>query len=270
MIVPCGMCVGCRIDKSRQWAIRCTHEAKFHERNCFLTLTYRDENLPSDLSLSKEHLQQFFRALRYEQGKFRYFAVGEYSKDNRPHYHIILFGLDFTCEDPIQNRKLHSHNDRGNHMFISPVITKIWPYGFHIIGGFNYATAAYTARYVMKKQLGKNSQQRSAYTRFQGDSSWQVQPEFCLMSRRPGIGSQWFEKYHKDAFPSDFLVVSGKKHPVPRFYLDKLKVQNEPTAKSITIKRKKARLEDSANNTPERLYAREECKSASLKNLSRS
>lgn len=265
--VPCGMCIGCRIDKSRQWAIRCTHEAKLHSKNCFVTLTYSDEKLPLDLSLHKSHVQDFVRSLRDAGYKLRYFAVGEYSEANRPHYHLIIFGEDFS-----KDRKKHSKNGKGDILYTSATLLKHWTYGHHLIGGFNYASAAYTARYVMKKQHGKDIQQREAYTRTSQDTGevWQVLPEFCLMSRRPGIGSGWYDKYKKDAFPSDFLVVSGKKHPVPRYYLEKLKKEDSTTAKSISAKRKKARMETAPDNTMDRLAVREECKSAQLKQLKRS
>lgn len=265
--VPCGMCIGCRIDKSRQWAIRCTHEAKLHVKNCFLTLTYSDEFLPRHLSLQKEHVQTFIRALRDAGIQLRYFAVGEYSESNRPHYHLIIFGQDFS-----ESRKKHSQNKKGDQLFTSTIVAKHWQYGHHIIGAFNYASAAYTARYVMKKQYGKDSGQREAYTRFEGSTgeTWQVIPEFALMSRRPGIGSGWYEKFKKDAFPSDFLVVSGKKHPVPRYYFEKFKKEAEDNAKSISIKRKKARMETAQNNTLDRLAVREEVKLSQIKQLKRS
>ena len=40
MEVACGQCLGCRLDRSRMWAIRIVHEASLHDDNCFLTLTY--------------------------------------------------------------------------------------------------------------------------------------------------------------------------------------------------------------------------------------
>lgn len=267
MTVPCGQCIGCRIDKSRQWALRCTHEAKLHEKNSFVTLTFNDDHLPLDLSLQKKHLQDFFRALRYEYGPFRYLAAGEYSEANRPHYHILLFGLNFD-----DDRKKHSFNKNGDVIYHSQRLKKCWPYGHNFIGALTYQSAAYVARYVMKKIHGKDAEQHPDYTRFNPSTgeTWQVEREFLLMSRRPGLGSGWFDKYHKDAFPSDVLIADKKKHPVPRYYLEKLKVLKPDTAKSVAAKRKKARKKDAANNTWDRLAVREECHLAKIQRLKRS
>lgn len=268
MSVPCGQCIGCRTDKARQWALRCTHEAKLHEKNCFVTLTFSDEFLPLDLSLRKKHLQDFFRAIRYEYGPFRYLAAGEYSEANRPHYHILLFGINFD-----DDRKKHSTNKYGDSLYHSERLRKTcWPFGYNLIGALTYQTASYTARYVMKKILGKDAFEHPNYTRFSPSTgeTWQVEREFMLMSRRPGLGSGWYDKFHKDAFPSDVLIADGKKHPVPRYYLDKLKVSKPDTAKSVTIKRKKARKKAAPNNTSDRLAVREECQQAKLNQLIRS
>jgi len=60
--LPCGQCIGCRLERSRQWAMRCIHEAQLHQNNCFITLTYDDEHLPKDLSLDHRDFQLFFRS----------------------------------------------------------------------------------------------------------------------------------------------------------------------------------------------------------------
>lgn len=266
MTVPCGQCIGCRIDRSRHWALRCVHESKFHLRNSFLTLTYSDDLLPAGLSLEKKHLQDFFKRLRNYGFEFRYFAVGEYSDSNRPHYHVLLFGEDFSAD-----RKKHSSTPRGDIQYISATLQKIWGFGHCMIGSFNYATAAYTARYVMKKQFGTKNLDHENYSRVDlvTGQIYQVLPEFSLMSRKPGIGSQWYEKYKSDAFPSDFLIHEGKKHPVPRYYYEKLKKEEPKKFEKISTKRAKARLENAHNSTPDRLYTREECKKSQISQLKR-
>ena len=96
--VPCGRCMGCRLEKSRQWAVRCVHEAKFYEDNCFVTLTYAPEHLPKDGSLNRKHVQDFIKRLRrrLDDRKIRVFYCGEYGdKLRRPHYHLCLFNCDF-------------------------------------------------------------------------------------------------------------------------------------------------------------------------------
>lgn len=266
--VPCGQCIGCRIDKSRSWAIRCVHEAKMHHTNSFLTLTYSDDEVPRDYGLEKRELQLFFKRLREKIGKFRYYACGEYGDENRrPHYHVILFGYDFSAD-----RKFHSKNSKGDLLYTSALLDCTWGKGFCLIGSFNYASAAYCARYAMKKQLGKNAHEHEHYCRFDPITGelFQVPPEFALMSRKPGIGASWFEKFHTDAFPSDFIVYQGKTHPVPKFYFDKLSIKNAEMASSIKDKRKKAIASTAADNTPDRLTAKEICKKAQLTQLKRS
>lgn len=265
MTVPCGQCIGCRIDRSRMWAIRCVHESKMHEKNCFVTLTYDDTNLPSDFSLQKTDLQKFFKKLRHHCGEFRYFACGEYGdQSQRPHYHAIIFGINFA-----EDRKQHSKS-KDHILYKSETLTQIWGKGHCLLSSFSYATAAYTARYVMKKQNGKNAIEHSNYTRLTTDGElYQVQPEFALMSLRPGLGSGWYDKFKTDAFPSDFLVHEGKKHPVPRYYLDKLSREAETKSQQIKMKRKKARKLNLADSTPERLRDREICKTSQINQLKR-
>jgi len=96
--LPCGQCIGCRISHSKQWAMRCVHEASLYDNNCFITLTYNPENLPPDCGLIKSDFQKFMKRLRksYPSNKIRYYQCGEYGdKNNRPHYHALLFGFNF-------------------------------------------------------------------------------------------------------------------------------------------------------------------------------
>jgi len=263
--VPCGVCIGCRIDKSRQWAIRCVHESKLHLRNSFLTLTY--DELPEFNTLLKSDLQKFFKRLRKDGKTFRYFAVGEYAPNTRrPHYHAIIFGLDFN-EDGL--RKNYKTNAQGNQLYTSEYLTKVWGHGHATVGQFSYQTAAYVARYVMKKQTGKNADDHySIVDPYTGEIIGQ-EHEFQIMSRKPGIGSGWFDKFSSDAFPSDFLIHQGKKHSVPRYYTDKLERGDIETFKLIKAKRKQSQLKNAHETTYDRLAVREECKKSQLKSLKR-
>lgn len=220
--IPCGQCVGCRLEKSRVWAARCVCEAQMHEHNSFLTLTYDDEHLVSQ-SLIKKHLQDFMKRLRrnleYDFGdsapKLRFFSCGEYgSKHLRPHFHVLLFGFDFSDDrQPFQRTK------HGNILYISNRLSKLWPFGFHTIGELTFESCAYTARYVMKKQTGKGA---TEYYENLG-----IEPEFTLMSRRPGIGAPWFEKFHADVYSNDFLVIrDGIKMMPPKYFDDLLERSN--------------------------------------------
>ena len=42
--IPCGKCVGCRSDNAKMWSIRAYNELQLHDNNCFITLTYNDDN----------------------------------------------------------------------------------------------------------------------------------------------------------------------------------------------------------------------------------
>ena len=214
--LPCGQCIGCRLNYSRQWAIRCVHEAQMHEENCFITLTFNDEALNSrknPQSLDVEEFQKFMKRLRKKVGKkVRFFHCGEYGEKNgRPHYHALLFGYDFP------DKKLWSKRDDVM-LYTSQQLQDLWPHGFVTIGNMNFHTAAYVARYIMKKQTGENSEEH--YTRWDpltGEGS-QIKPEYCTMSRRPGIGATWLEKYKADVYPHDYVVINGHKVKPPRFY----------------------------------------------------
>lgn len=146
----CGQCIGCRLERSRQWAIRCVHEASQHERNCFVTLTYDDKHLPADRSLKLRHFQNFMKKLRKKYGAgIRFFHCGEYGeKFRRPHYHALIFNHDF--DDKI----LWSKN-RGSPLYISESLDSLWEFGFATIGDVTFESAAYVARYITKKVNGE-------------------------------------------------------------------------------------------------------------------
>lgn len=187
--LPCGRCPGCLLNHSRQWRDRCVAESFYHSHNLFLTLTYDDIHVPigpsGNLTLRKKDLQDFWKRLRYFGYEFRYFCCGEYGDEtHRPHYHALVFGLDLP--DITLNEYGHLESD---------VLTSIWKNGMVSIGEFNEATAGYVSRYTYKKAF-KDLQ--LFY------DSFQVDPEFTEMSRRPGIGSQFFEDHGR------FLYENGK------------------------------------------------------------
>jgi len=260
--VPCGRCTGCRLTKSKDWAARCMHESQMHTDNCFLTLTFNDENLPSDYSVQVRTWQLFMKRLRKSTGskKLRFFACGEYGDlDQRPHYHSLIFGYDFT------DKKLHSKKNNIP-LYTSESLQKIWPYGFSTIGRITYQSAAYTARYNLKKIGGPMA--ADYYTRVHPLSGnlVRVNPEFSVQSRRPGIGSTWFDAFKADLYPSDFIVVDRKKHAVPKYYTLKLK---EVELKKIKRRRKASSNLRRADQTPARLKVREEVQLARAKLLKR-
>lgn len=248
------------MDKSRDWATRIVHESKLHERNCFITLTYANEHLPEDYSVSVRPIQLFIKRLRKWMGhnRCRFFACGEYGDTNlRPHYHLILFGLDF--EDKYAWRRTQS----GAITYRSAALERLWPYGHSEIGDVTLQSAGYVARYVIKKITG--DQAENHYRRIHPVTGlcWDVKPEFIVMSNRPGLGAGWYDKYSCDAFPSDFVIVEGSKRPIPRYYKKRLEAGEDQTrllnpSVRITAERKERALRQAENNTPERLAVREE------------
>lgn len=251
--LPCGQCDGCRMERSKQWAMRCVHEAQLHKRNCFVTLTYAPEALPRDGSVNIEHWQKFAKRLRraIEPERFRFFMCGEYGeKTLRPHYHAILFGLDFS-----EDRFVRSKNFRGDRLYESPFLTERWGLGMATIGEVNFASAAYCARYVMKKVTGPEAEKH--YTRTNPDTGerFKVRPEFVSMSRRPGLGAGWFAKFGaSDVVPRDEVVIDGRRFRPPRFYDEKLEPE---VLESVKRKRRDAVAKRSEDLTPERLSVRE-------------
>lgn len=203
--LPCGKCIGCLLERSRQWAVRCMHEAQMHKENCFLTLTYDDYHLPDNGSLDKRDFVLFMKRLRKRYGAgIRFFQCGEYGeKLQRPHHHCCLFGFDFPDKYPF------SRSESGSILYRSESLEELWPYGFASIGELTYESAAYTARYVMKKL--SDDHRMDEYTG--------LQPEYVTMSRRPGIGRSWYDKYHSDVFGSDQVILNnGFICKPPRYY----------------------------------------------------
>jgi hypothetical protein len=261
--LPCGQCIGCRLDRAQQWAIRCYHEASMHQHNAFVTLTYDNQNIPVHHSLHVREWQLFMKKLRkhFAPSKIRFFACGEYGpKTLRPHYHALLFNCYFP------DQKLLKTLPNNQKLYTSETLTSIWGYGLPTIGAVNYSTAGYVARYVVKKYTGKLADNHYFRVSPIDGNTYRVMPEFSVQSRMPGIGSTWFDKYKSDCFPSDFLIVDGHKVPVPRFYA--LKLEEEQLHK-IKRLRKIASLPHKPNSTPERLRVRETIKHEQAKQLVR-
>jgi len=172
------------------WAIRCYQEASLHQQNCFVTLTYDDRHLPKDGKIDPDHLRLFFRRLK-EHYDFRYFGCGEYGeKTRRPHYHALIFGQDFLGERCIQiNGELYTND----------FIQNVWKAGAVVCAPVSMATCCYVAGYVAKKI---------------GDVE-----TFSKMSRNPGIGKKWIEKYYPDVQKTGTVIVEGKELPVPQRYM---------------------------------------------------
>lgn len=230
--LACGRCIGCRLERSRQWAIRCVHEASLYQDNCFITLTYNPESLPKSNSLVLKHFQDFMKRLRKKFGSgIRFFHCGEYGEVcehcrkskhyctcnmykpylGRPHYHACLFNIKFPDQEYWKTLK-------GNKIYTSQILTDLWGKGFASIGELNFNTAAYVARYITKKISGEPAKDHYEIYNINNGEINSVKPEYTTMSRRPGIGKGWYDKYQSDIYPSDFVVHGGKKMPLPKFY----------------------------------------------------
>lgn len=261
MSVPCGQCIGCRLERSRQWAVRMVHEASLHKDNCFVTLTYDDAHLPRDGSLVKSHFQKFVKRLRKSIAPKRvsFFHCGEYGELNgRPHYHCILFGHDFS------DRRLYSRSNRGDSVYESEALSRLWPFGIATVGNCTAESAAYCARYVVKKVTGDAAADH--YRRVSADGEiYYLEPEYATMSLRPAIGKRWFEKFGSDVEAYDGVVSSGRLRRPPRYY-DQLRegkhmqrVKRERVFKALASK----------DNSDARLKVREEVKIAAIRSLVR-
>ncbi len=266
--LPCGQCSGCRLEKSRQWAIRCHHEASLHESNSFITLTYSDEYLPQYKSLKKSDFQKFMKRLREQNSntKIRYYHCGEYGENfARPHYHACLFNFDFD------DKRKHKKTKDGEQLYTSETLERLWPFGFSTIGAVTFKSAAYVARYIMKKRFGTLSQYYYCdYDDITGEISNVREPEYSTMSLKPGIGADWYKKFGiTDVHNLDQVIINGKKCRPPRYY-DKLYEVNYPSDHVALKERRQSNAEKHAdNNTPERLAVRETIQNARMNLLPR-
>lgn len=261
-----------------------------HEKNSFLTLTFAEDQLPAGpgqcgrctvphvvegslcVSLFQDFVKRLRKSLEYEDehGKVvrppvRYYHCGEYGDlRGRPHYHALLFGHDFA------DKKLHSQRN-GNSVYTSDQLSALWPFGFSVIGDVTFESAAYVARYVMKKVTGEK-----ADAHYNGRA-----PEYVTMSRRPGIGATWIREFLTDVFPRDRVVVRGHPSRPPRFYDDYLQRVDPSTLALLKIKRSQAGehfvkdyLDDGtellvSDQDGKRLLVKEEVTLARIKNLIR-
>jgi len=246
VIIPCGKCIGCRLEHSKKWAIRCVHEAEMHEENSFITLTYDDEHLDKNVSLNKRDFVLFMKKLRKESyRKLKFFHCGEYGeKGARPHHHACIFGFSFY------DRELWTVKN-GVKLYTSKLLQRLWPYGYSTIGDVTFESAAYVARYIMKKVTGEK-----AY-----DHYGERIPEYVTMSK--GIGKTWMEKYKDDLKREDSVIIRGGiRVALPRYYE---RIYDEKELLDVKAKR----LASSHDEEWERLLVKEKLLKLKTKNLKR-
>lgn len=308
--IPCGRCAGCKVDYGRGWAIRLMHEAQLHQRTCWATLTYDDDHLPTPArprledqrgralaarsqeepqtrtpprtrethahdehaSLSKADLRGFTQRLnsdvrrRFGKG-VKYYACGEYGDlTHRPHYHIAIFGEDFT-DDRIKWKL-----SNGNQLWRSSRLTRLWPYGGADIGDLTHESAAYIARYILKKITGTKAHEHYKRTDENGNDYW-LQPEFSVMSRGgrtgKGLASEWFRLFNRSVYPHDNVITRGHPSKPPRYYDKLLEELDKLEYEVVKMKREHAQR-NPEDQTPARLDARETVLLAKLNQNKRS
>jgi hypothetical protein len=301
----CGQCIGCRLDKAREWSVRCIHEASLYENNCFITLTFNDDwlyrrkqnpagfekGLSDTWSLQrgkKSEFELFIKRLRNAYGAgIRFYMCGEYGENcfycfknerncsnekccykptiGRPHYHAIIFNHDFLDKRPYKVVN-------GNRLYTSDALQDLWtdpqskiPMGFCTLGDVTIDSAGYVARYTTKKVTGKGADEPDPetglthYERFDPNTAeiHILEPEYNNMSRMPGLGMKWLQKFHKEVLVNDSVLAKEYPVPVPKYY-DKLLENIAPLYfDENKQKRIDKAMEHADNNTTERLAVRE-------------
>lgn len=205
LVLPCGKCTECISKRAIEWALRARHEFSTHENNCFLTLTYNQENLPL-ISDIKNEFQKFIKRLRKNiKIPIRYMVSHEYgSQTFRPHHHAIIFGWNPSSQ------KLLKTTPSGCPIFRSQQLEDLWSHGYSSIGVANEKTAYYIASYSLK---GKK------HTLIDPSTGEEVTISDCMdASKRPAIGYTFFQQNLKQLIQSNQIL--------PRYYLKRLLVEN--------------------------------------------
>ncbi|AXH75297.1 MAG: replication initiator protein [Microviridae sp.] len=227
------------------------HEAQLHKRNCVVTLTYDPEHVPADGSLHYRHFQLFMKKLRKRHGKVRFFVCGEYGdKDWRPHFHACLFGYRPGDLRP------WSKSRSGSQLFRSPELESLWPAGHSLVGELDFESAAYIARYIMKKVTGDAAESHYNRINFETGELLSLEPEFIHMSLRPGIGAEWFSKFHTDVYPKGMVVSRGHEARPPKFYDRRFAKLDPDGYAQLQLARETFAADHVADSMPERLAAR--------------
>jgi len=250
--IACGKCMDCRLSRSREWSLRVMHEAQMHDYNSFVTLTYDKAFLPADYGLHYRDFQLFMHKLRKRlAGAGRFFMCGEYGEQfGRPHFHAVLFNCMFPDAELWKRGKVD--------LYTSEILSGLWGKGFCSVGDVTLDSAGYVARYTTKKISGPMA--GDAYQWMNPDTGevFDREAPFLHCSLKPGIGYAWFERYHSDVFPCDYLVYGGKRFPVPRYYSELFERWDERNYRLVNSKRKREAIARKAlpDNSSRRLQAR--------------
>jgi len=201
----------------------------------------------------------------YKQIKF--YQCGEYGDDNgRPHYHACIFGIDFDDKElwKIKN---------GYRLYTSEKLSKLWKHGYAVIGDVTFESAAYTARYIMKKINGNQEPHHYLRINYETGELFYLQPEYTTMSlggrQGKGLGQGWYEKYKDDTYHDDTIIMRGLKMRPPRYYDNMFDIDEPDKLNEIKKERKRHSIKNKEDNTPERLRVKEKVKQAQLRQLKR-
>lgn len=260
--LPCGACVGCQVERAREWSMRIQHEAKCWPVNSVVTLTYDDKHYPPGGNLVYRDFQLFMHRLRkLMANRIRFFVCGEYgARTLRPHYHAVLFNTEFKDRKPSYAGHLFG---KDAERFVSAELGELWPHGLHEIDPeVTGKNAAYIARYVTKK-LDQAVDSRLVDS--ETGEVLRVVPEFIRMSTRPGLGAYWYRRYgYTDVFPHDRVILKGDKQKPPRYYMKLLDRGFPFLADEVREKRVVAARRRAPDNSPPRLKAKETVAKARL------
>lgn len=262
--LPCGRCMGCRLEKAKQWAIRCDKEAQMHDQNCFLTLTYDNAHLPVDYSVHPRVMQLFMKKLRKhcQPRQIRFYLGAEYGDENlRPHYHLIIFGYQFP------DLVFYERTKQGHVLYTSQQLTKLWGNGHCTTGEATFESAGYTARYSTKKITGPKASDFYIRQHPLHGFLCRVRPEFSLMSRRPGIGKAYVDAFKDEIYSRDSVISHGAELKPPRFFDQQL---SEEEQRDLSRSRKAKSIQRPADErTNRRRYAKQQVRDAKISTLKR-
>jgi len=236
-----------------------------HEDNCFVTLTYRDADLPPYFNLDHRDFQLFMKRLRTNTGrKISFYMCGEYGdQTHRPHYHVVLFGY-FPPD-----AKYHRTQSNARY-YKSELLDSFWKKGFTDTSSVSYKNAGYVARYTLKKQNSKEETQDRYIYLDENDEIQNRKFEYVRMSTNPAIGLEWIKKYAHQTIQNDYVLdPDGKKNPVPRYYLEYLENYVCSETAGNNSKKRIEKCRDNPDNTPERLKQKEICTEEKSKLLKR-
>lgn len=230
--VPCRKCIGCYLDYTNEWTMRCWLELQQHKEACFITLTYNNEFVPEDGQLRRKDVQLFLKRLRrkIEPCKIRFYGCGEYgSKGQRPHYHLIIFG--WKPDDLIKLKV----TKRGEVIYRSLVLESLWTYGFSSVGYATTESIKYCSKYLQKMAFNFDT--------------FKVKP-FTMCSTRIPIG---YGSLTSSEILSDKIYMNGHFYKLPRSYVERLKREALFPIEVLKERREQKRLfyEENVYRSPE-------------------